>query len=142
VPILWLYAEHGIALEAHQLNTLVVVNAGGWPVGGRFRTSRAVHLAASRATDFERWAPCTAENVDWVIEDAFADELLGYHLGADNLMGLIGAFGSQGLADEHELLSDLRGMLTRFAARKGPVPTVISALLDSPTIRCAVNTGM
>ena len=87
VPILWLYAEHGIALDAHQLNTLVIVNGGGWPIGGRYRNS------------------------DSTVEDAIAEKRLAYHLGAHNLMGLIRAFGSQSLADEQVLLADLRRVL-------------------------------
>ena len=44
-PILWLYATHGIALEAHQQNTLVALNPGGWPVGGRYRDNQGYYFA-------------------------------------------------------------------------------------------------
>ena len=55
-------------------------------------------------------------------------------------MGLIGAFGSQGLADERELLRDLRGFLTRFAAWDPQrVPAVVPALLDGATLRSKAN---
>jgi siderophore synthetase component len=139
VPVLWLYAEHGIALEAHQQNTLVVVNAGGWPVGGRYRDNQGYYFAASRAAQLERWAARAGEAGESIVADEVVDERLGYYLGVNNLMGLIGAFGSQGLADERTLLADLRAALERFAARDGRVPAVVTALLDSGTLRCKAN---
>jgi siderophore synthetase component len=139
-PILWLYAEHGIALEAHQQNTLVVLNPGGWPVGGRYRDNQGYYFAESRTAALERWLPGAGRDGDSVVADAVVDERLGYYLGVNNLMGVIGAFGSQGLADEAELLRDLRAFLTRFAAQYGEkVPAVVPALLDGDTLRCKAN---
>ena len=116
-PILWLHAEHGIALAAHRQNTLVVVNGGGWPVGGRYRDDRGESIA----------------------EDAIAAERLCRDLGVNNLMGLIGAFGSQSLADERVLLADLRAALTDFAARSRHASGAVEALLDRDSLRCEAN---
>jgi siderophore synthetase component len=138
-PVLWLYAEYGIALEAHQQNTLVVLNQGGWPVGGRYRDNQGYYFAASRAAQLCRWLPHAGEDSDSIVDDAVVDERLGYYLGVNNLMGLIGAFGSQGLADERLLLSDLRVLLTRFATGGKLVPGVIPALLDGGMLRCKAN---
>ena len=139
VPILWLYAEHGIALEARQQDTVVIVNAGGWPVGGRYLGNQGYYFAASRAAALARWLPGAGEEGDAIVEDAIADERLGYWLGVDNLMGLIGAFGSQGLADEQVLLADLRYALEGFAAPGARVPDLVHALLDRKTLRCEAN---
>jgi len=138
-PILWLYAEHGIALDAHQRNTLVAVNAGGWPVGGRYRSDQGAYFAASRAERLSRWVPRAGQDSEAIVEDAVADERLGHQLGVENLMGLIGAFGSQRLADEMVLLDDLRSFLTRFARRAGTVPQPVTTLLEADTLRCAAN---
>ncbi len=40
-PVLWLDGEAGIALEAHQQNTLVLLDPDGWPVGAATGTTRA-----------------------------------------------------------------------------------------------------
>ena len=137
-PILWLYAEHGIALEAHQQNTLVALNAGGWPVGGRYRDNQGYYFAASRAAEIARWLPEAGRESDSIVEDAVVDERIGYYLGVNNLMGLIGAFGSQGLCDERPLLRDLRELLAGFAAR-GQLTGVVGPLLDADTVRCKAN---
>ncbi len=47
-----------------------------------------------------------------------ADERFAYYLGINNVLGLIGAFGSQRLADERVLLAAFR----RFLSRGGPAP--------------------
>ena len=69
VPLLWLDAAHGITLEAHQQNTLVVLDPHGLPEGGRyrdnqgyyFRESAVPHLAdfvaAARRGQRHRWSP-------------------------------------------------------------------------------------
>jgi siderophore synthetase component len=137
-PILWLYATQGIALEAHQQNTLVVLNAGGWPVGGRYRDNQGYYFAESRAADLARRLPHAGEDGDSIVADEVVDERLGYYLGVNNVMGLIGAFGSQGLADERLLLGDFRRLLTRFAVGSR-VPGVVPALLDGDTLRCKAN---
>jgi siderophore synthetase component len=62
-----------------------------------------------------------------------------HQLGVENLLGLIGAFGSQQLADEMVLLDDLRSFLTRFARRAGTVPRPVAALLEADTLRCAAH---
>ena len=63
-PILWLYAEHGIALEAHQQNTLVVLDRDGWPAGGRYRDNQGFYFAASHAARLSRWLPRAGEDGD------------------------------------------------------------------------------
>jgi len=138
-PILWLYAEHGIALDAHQQNTLVAVNAGGWPVGGRYRGDQGPYFAASRAERLSQWVPGAGRESGAIVADDVADERLGHRLGVENLLGLIGAFGSQRLADELVLLDDLRGFLVRFARRGRAVPQPVTALLEADTLRCEAN---
>jgi siderophore synthetase component len=134
-PVIWLYAEHGIALAAHQQNTLVVVNGGGWPVGGRYRADQGHYFAASRAGALARWSSGAGRYDDPAAGDAIVDERFGYHLGVNNLMGLIGAFGSQSMADERVLLADLRRVLREFAAHGQHVPDAVHALLDRDTLR-------
>ncbi|MCF2533057.1 siderophore biosynthesis protein [Yinghuangia sp. KLBMP8922] len=134
-PILWLDAHAGIALEAHQQNTLVVLDADGWPAGGRYRDNQGYYFRASRAADLRRRLLGAGGASDTVVPDAVADERLAYYLGVNNLLGLVGAFGAQGLADEDTLLRRVRATL---AAHAEHVPAA-RLLADTATLRCKGN---
>ncbi|MER6273408.1 IucA/IucC family protein [Streptomyces sp900105755] len=139
-PVLWLDGEAGIALEAHQQNTLLVLDADGWPAGGRYRDNQGYYFRESRRGDLDSRLPGIGEHSDTFVSDEVTDERFAYYLGINNVLGLIGAFGSQRLADERLLLAAFRRFLTDAAtgpARlRSPLPGL---LLDSPVLRCKAN---
>lgn len=137
--VLWLYAAHGIGLEAHQQNTLVVLDEHGWPVGGRYRDNQGYYYNQARADELNRWAPRVGVESDCLCEESLIDERLGYYLGINNVLGLVGAMGSQGLADERTLLSAVRTLLQRVSAEHTPVPGVVRTLLEDETLPCKAN---
>ncbi|GAA2398929.1 IucA/IucC family protein [Streptomyces glaucosporus] len=140
-PVLWLDAEAGIALEAHQQNTVVLLDGDGWPVGGRYRDNQGYYFRSSRREELQRRLPGVGEAGDTFVDDEVVDERFAYYLGVNNVLGLIGAFGSQRLADERLLLAALRHFLTEAdrpadGGRRSPLPAL---LLHSPTLRCKAN---
>ncbi|MEU0438848.1 IucA/IucC family protein [Streptomyces sp. NPDC006186] len=139
-PVLWLDGEAGIALEAHQQNTLVLLDADGWPAGGRYRDNQGYYFRASRRADLDARLPGIGTRSDTFVSDDVTDERFTYYLAVNNVFGLIGAFGAQGLADERLLLAALRRFLTRAAAGPGRTRSSLPArLLDSPVLRCKAN---
>ncbi|MGW0604466.1 IucA/IucC family protein [Streptomyces sp. NPDC002640] len=139
-PVLWLDGEAGVALEAHQQNTLVLLDADGWPAGGRCRDNQGYYFRASHRAALEARLPGIGDRSDTFVDDAVADERFAYYLGVNNVLGLIGAFGSQGLADERLLLAAFRGFLA--AAATGPHrtrSTLPARLLEEPLLRCKAN---
>ncbi|MFI6983279.1 IucA/IucC family protein [Embleya sp. NPDC050154] len=134
-PVLWLDRHAGIALEAHQQNTLVLLDADGLPVGGRYRDNQGYYFRASRAGDLARRLPAAGVASDTVVADEIADERLAYYLGVNNLLGLIGAFGAQGLVEESVLLARLRALLAGHASTSGAA----RSLLTDPRPRCKAN---
>lgn len=138
-PVLWLYATHGIALEAHQQNTLVLLDSAGWPAGGRYRDNQGYYFASSRIEALQELLPGLGVESDTTVPDDVADERLGYYLGVNNLLGLIGAFGSQGLADEEELLRVAHAALSATHDELGGRPATLTTLLTSKTLRCKAN---
>ncbi|MFI6586970.1 IucA/IucC family protein [Embleya sp. NPDC050493] len=134
-PVLWLDRHAGIALEAHQQNTLVLLDADGLPVGGRYRDNQGYYFRASRTADLARRLPAAGVASDTIVADEIADERLAYYLGVNNLLGLIGAFGAQGLVEESVLLARLR---TLFAAH-APTCGAARTLLTDPRPRCKAN---
>ncbi|MFE7842668.1 IucA/IucC family protein [Streptomyces sp. NPDC057474] len=139
-PVLWLDSEAGIALEAHQQNTLVLLDPDGWPMGGRYRDNQGYYFRESRRADLEARLPGIGERSDTFVSDEVTDERFAYYLGINNVLGLIGAFGSQRLADERLLLAAFRRFLTDMATGPARMNTTLPArLLDSPVLRCKAN---
>ncbi|MDQ0716661.1 siderophore synthetase component [Streptomyces luteogriseus] len=139
-PVLWLDGEAGIALEAHQQNTLLLLDPDGWPTGGRYRDNQGYYFRESRRADLDARLPGIGERSDTFVHDAVTDERLAYYLMVNNVLGLIGAFGSQGLADERLLLAAFRRFLGDVASGPAPLRTSLPArLLDSPVLRCKAN---
>ncbi|MFJ4724482.1 IucA/IucC family protein [Streptomyces luteogriseus] len=139
-PVLWLDGEAGIALEAHQQNTLLLLDPDGWPTGGRYRDNQGYYFRESRRADLDARLPGIGERSDTFVRDEVTDERLAYYLVVNNVLGLIGAFGSQGLADERLLLAAFRRFLGDAASGPAPLRTALPArVLDSPVLRCKAN---
>ncbi|MGP3924922.1 IucA/IucC family protein [Streptomyces sp. 8N616] len=139
VPLIRLQARYGIALEPHHQNTLVALDGDGLPCAGWYRDSQGYYLAASRAADVERLLPGATEGVELVFDDTFVDERVAYYLGINNLLGLVGAFGALGLADEGGLLRVLRSALERLRTAEPAARGLLDLLLDAPVLRCKGN---
>ncbi|MFD5327591.1 IucA/IucC family protein [Streptomyces sp. NPDC127092] len=135
-PVLWLDGHAGVALEAHQQNTLVLLDAEGWPVGGRYRDNQGYYFRESRRDELESRLPGIGRASDTFVSDQVTDERFAYYLGINNVLGLIGAFGSQHLADERVLLAALRRFLTGATGLGSPLP---HRLLEAATLRCKAN---
>ncbi|MCX4814359.1 iron transporter [Streptomyces sp. NBC_01239] len=139
-PVLWLDSEAGIALEAHQQNTLLLLDGEGWPVGGRYRDNQGYYFRESRRAELDARLPGIGEHSDTFVSDEVTDERFAYYLAINNVLGLIGAFGSQRLADERLLLSAFRRFLGDVATGPARLRTSLPAhLLDSPVLRCKAN---
>lgn len=139
-PVLWLDSEAGIALEAHQQNTLLLLDADGWPIGGRYRDNQGYYFRASRRADLDARLPGIGEHSDTFVSDEVTDERFAYYLAINNVLGLIGAFGSQRLADERLLIAAYRRFLSDVATGPARLRTTMPALLlDSPVLRCKAN---
>ncbi|MGW3626333.1 IucA/IucC family protein [Streptomyces sp. NPDC000880] len=135
-PVLWLDATAGIALEAHQQNTLVILDPDGWPVGGRYRDNQGYYFRESHRAELERRLPGIGSASDTFVSDDITDERFAYYLGINNVFGLIGAFGAQHLADERVLIAAFRQFLSATADLGSPLP---AQLLDAPTLRSKAN---
>ncbi|MER5181934.1 IucA/IucC family protein [Streptomyces sp. NPDC002896] len=139
-PVLWLDSEAGIALEAHQQNTLLLLDPDGWPIGGRYRDNQGYYFRESRRDELDKRLPGIGELSDTFVSDAVTNERFAYYLAINNVLGLIGAFGSQRLADEQLLLAAFRQFLRDVGTGpKGLRTPLPEQLLDSPVLRCKAN---
>ncbi|MFE0193917.1 IucA/IucC family protein [Streptomyces sp. NPDC058989] len=139
-PLLWLDGTAGVALEAHQQNTLVLLDPDGWPVGGRYRDNQGYYFRASRRAELERRLPGIGAASDTFVADEVTDERFAYYLGINNVLGLIGAFGAQRLVREEILLAAFRRFLdSAAAAPRAHRSRLPGQLLSARTLRCKAN---
>ena len=139
-PVLWLDGTAGVALEAHQQNTLVLLDPDGWPVGGRYRDNQGYYFRESRRADLQRRLPGIGATSDTFVADDVTDERFAYYLGINNVLGLIGAFGAHRMVREEILLAAFRRFLADAAAApRGHRSTLPEHLLTARTLRCKAN---
>lgn len=137
-PVLWLDSEAGVALEAHQQNTVLLLNADGWPAGGRYRDNQGYYFRESRRAELERRLPGLGAASDTFVPDDVTDERFTYYVGVNNVLGLVGAFGAAELVDERVLLAAFRRFLEQSATAGGRC-ALAERLLSGGTLRCKAN---
>lgn len=135
-PILWLDAEHGVTLEAHQQNTLIQLDAFGYPGAGWYRDNQGFYYRASRIEHLEAVGgiPQLGQASETVVADEVVTERLLYYVGINNLMGVVGALGCARIASERELLGVAAELL---APLRGHHP--VDLLLGAESLRRKAN---
>lgn len=136
-PILWLYFTHGIAVEAHQQNSVVQL-ADGYPERFYYRDNQGYYFRQSCYEHLNQILPGIGEKSQTVCEDAIADERLAYYFFQNNLFGLINGFGVAGLVDENILLAELRQKLEQTKTMNTNGSNILENL-SQPKLRCKAN---
>ncbi|MBH5319901.1 IucA/IucC family siderophore biosynthesis protein [Paenibacillus sp. GSMTC-2017] len=137
-PMMWLYRNYGIALEAHLQNCMVKLDERGYPERFYYRDSQGYYYARSMADTLENMLPgiITSENV---YDDAIVEERFGYYLIVNHMLGLIQSFGIAGLIDERVLLLELRGALESMLPESERRCSFFPNWLTRNTFRCKAN---
>lgn len=137
-PILWLYFTHGIAIEAHQQNSVLQLQ-DGYPHHFFYRDNQGYYYRRSFHSHLNQVLPGISEKSQTICDDAVIDERLGYYLFINNLFGLINAFGVAGLIDERSLLDELRNELIKHTTSAQGCSTLLQTLLCQKRLRCKAN---
>jgi siderophore synthetase component len=111
VPMLHLYAETGIGLEAHQQNTLVRLDGAGRIKGGAYRDNQGYYLASSYLRGLLSVTGLRDSTLA-VVDDAIVDDRLTYYLLHNQALAVVGCLAADGVADEGDLLGVVRERLT------------------------------
>jgi siderophore synthetase component len=142
VPMLHLYAETGIGLEAHQQNTLVRVGADGRVTGGRYRDNQGYYLASSHLPGVLRHLGVERSTLA-VADDDVVDERLSYYLLRNQALPVVGCLAVDGLADERDLLrvvaERLTAALPALAAAGPGGDRLARRWLTADTLPCKAN---
>ncbi|WP_044640943.1 IucA/IucC family protein [Risungbinella massiliensis] len=138
-PMLDLYLQHGIALEAHQQNSLVQLTPIGYPAKFFYRDNQGYYYAESMFEQLKQWIPDVSTMSQTMCSDVVADERFRYYLIFNHMFGLIHAFGNAGLIEEGILLAELRNRLQAWRIYDRPTSQFLTSLLEDPQVPCKAN---
>ncbi|WP_435551178.1 IucA/IucC family protein [Natrinema sp. CGMCC1.2065] len=138
-PLLWLYLERGIGLEAHQQNSVLTLDKAGYPDEFRYRDNQGYYFPESAYDRLEAVCPGIGERANSICPDAVADERIRYYVVLNNALGVINAFGTAGLVAEERLLAILRAELESLREFDRPGTSILDPLLESETVPRKAN---
>lgn len=139
-PTLRIYDTFGIALEAHQQNSLIGFDHAHLPLRFYYRDIQGLALAESFRADLTRLVP-ELERQEKVFEpDDIVRSGLRYYLFSNHLYPVIYRLGLDGLCDEATLLGIVRQRLIEMRTTlSGPGRVLVDSLLSDPRIPCKAN---
>ncbi|WP_309545178.1 IucA/IucC family protein, partial [Halobacillus trueperi] len=132
-PILWLNHTYGVALEAHQQNSVVRLEQG-YPSKFYYRDNQGYYFSRSKADQLTELLPSLNSKSDTICEDDVADERLRYYFFFNHLYGLINGFGVSRLVDEEKLIDLLRSRLMEHLPS-----SLVQSLLEESKLPCKAN---
>ncbi|OMP68749.1 IucA/IucC family protein [Domibacillus epiphyticus] len=138
-PLYWLYAAYGIALEAHQQNSIIQLDERGYPAVFYYRDNQGYYFMESKAKALKRLVPSLNEKSDTICADSIAEERFRYYVFFNHMFGLINAFGVNRLIDEQRLLFMMKKELADFKEQLGDHTTLLDSLLFEKKLPCKAN---
>jgi siderophore synthetase component len=137
-PMVWMYLRYGVALEAHQQNSVVQLK-DGYPVKFYFRDNQGFYFCNSMKSVLDNELAGIGERTGNLYDDYIVDERFRYYLIFNHMFGLINGFGTAGLIKEEILLSELRSVLEAFLPYNREPSTFLSELLEKNKLACKAN---
>lgn len=101
--LLRLYDEYGIALEAHQQNSVLNISSG-YPTTYYYRDNQGYYLSKTYKEELLSIEPSLHETEELFYEDALIHDRFTYYLFMNQLFSVISRFGADQLIDEKTLL--------------------------------------
>lgn len=101
--LLRLYDEYGIALEAHQQNSVLNISSG-YPTTYYYRDNQGYYLSKTYKEELLSIEPSLQETEELFYEDAVIHDRFAYYLFMNQLFPVISRFGADQLVDEKVLL--------------------------------------
>ncbi|KQO83495.1 IucA/IucC family protein [Rhizobium sp. Leaf262] len=139
VPLIELYERHGIALEAHQQNSLVDIGTG-YPRLGYYRDNQGFYLSERHRPAIANAVPETETISSLYFPEADIRDRFAYYLIVNQVFSVISRMAHDGLADEITVLRILRDHLEKLAlSMRGLGRDFIRHILDEADIGTKAN---
>lgn len=138
-PLLRLYDDHGLALEAHQQNSLLDVTEG-YPQTYFYRDNQGFYLAESRRAILQAQVPELARLEAVFYPDDMICQRFTYYLIVNQLFAVIHRLAADGLIPEQRLLTRTGQWLQQLLPElHGPARALVLSLLREPKLPCKGN---
>jgi spermidine-citrate ligase len=138
-PAILLYDRHGIALEAHQQNSLLDVS-NGWPATCYYRDNQGYYLSAAHRRRLTTMLPELAAIPSMFFDDADIRRWFAYYLVVNQIFSVVSRMGCDGHAEEQSLVAMLAARLEGLAGTlQGVGRDFASSLLERPEIASKAN---
>lgn len=133
-PAIRLFDAHGIALEAHQQNSLLDVSAG-YPRCYYYRDNQGFYLSPSYRSHLLSLDPRVGQVPDLFYEDGMIRDRFTYYLIFNQLFAVIYRFGADRLIEEATLVDLVRSRLQALRrALSGAGRELVAQILNSPRL--------
>ncbi|TYS70358.1 siderophore biosynthesis protein [Sutcliffiella horikoshii] len=139
VPMISLYDEFGLALEAHQQNSLVDVS-NGFPTHYYFRDNQGYYLSNSKREKLERMVVNLKNAPELFYDEEMIQHRFTYYLFINHIFSIIYRMGEDGLIAEEKLvqwmikeLNNLKQGLSEEGKR------FVHFLLNNKVLPCKAN---
>jgi siderophore synthetase component len=137
-PMIWLFHTYGIALEAHQQNSVIKLK-NGYPETFYYRDNQGYYYSESKVEKLKELLPELNQESDTICSDEVAEERLRYYFFFNHLFGLINGFGANGLIEEERLMNLVKERLENHEQQWGEDSNLLSSLLYQPVLPCKGN---
>lgn len=110
VPLLAVFSEHGVSLEAHVQNSLIVLQ-DGWPTHLVVRDLEGTSLGRARGLRDQAFLDIAPESSGIWVDDEEASQRFSYYVIVNHFAHLFAALAAHGPAEEWQLWQVARGVL-------------------------------
>lgn len=137
-PMLWMYKKYGIALEAHQQNSVIRLE-DGYPAQFYYRDNQGYYFCESTREVLEQALAGIGQKTGNFYEDHVVDERFCYYIIVNHLFGLIQGFGAEALIEENILLQELIVVLENERKGERAESSLVQTLLEKEKLPCKAN---
>lgn len=139
IPLVRLYDEYGIALEAHQQNSVLDLSKG-FPTAYYFRDNQGYYLAKSHKEHLLLIEPSLVEIPELFYDESIIKERFTYYLCFNQLFSIIHRFGVDELIEEEVLVEWVLNELQQLEKElTGAGKRFVQYLLSQEHIPCKAN---
>jgi siderophore synthetase component len=139
-PLVRLYDTFGVALEAHQQNSLLDLSQDGFPGKYLYRDSQGFYLSNAFKARWYGLVPEATHIRSLFFDDREIRERFAYYLIVNQIFSVVARAGHDGLASETDLLGMLRERLKKLAGElSGAGGEFAAGLLGRPSITAKAN---